>query len=90
MQVGMPAAYDCIEAFVETDFKRELPQIDAPTLVIHGDDDQIVLLSVGGARSAQMIKGAVLKVSKGASHGLITINKDQLNADLLEFAAQKA
>jgi non-heme chloroperoxidase len=90
MQAGMPAAYDCIKAFSETDFREELPKVDVPTLVIHGDDDQIVPLSVGGARSSQMIKGAVLKVNKGASHGLIALNKDQLNADLLEFAAQKA
>jgi non-heme chloroperoxidase len=90
MQAGMPAAYDCIKAFSETDFRQELSKIDIPTLVIHGDDDQIVPLSVGGARSSKMIKGAVLKVYKGASHGLTAINKDQLNADLLEFAAQKA
>ncbi|HKC80261.1 MAG TPA: alpha/beta hydrolase [Gemmatimonadaceae bacterium] len=90
MQAGMPAAYDCIKAFSETDFRRELPKIDVPTLVIHGDDDQIVPLSVGGARSSKMIKGAVLKIYKGAPHGLTATNKDQLNADLLEFAAQKA
>jgi non-heme chloroperoxidase len=89
MQAGMPAAYDCIKAFSETDFRQELPKIDVPTLVIHGDDDQIVPLSVGGARSSKMIKGAVLKIYKGAPHGLTTTNKDQLNADLLEFAAQK-
>jgi non-heme chloroperoxidase len=90
MQAGMPAAYDCIKAFSETDFRRELPKIDVPTLVIHGDDDQIVPLSVGGARSSKMIRGAVLKIYKGAPHGLPATNKDQLNADLLEFAAQKA
>jgi non-heme chloroperoxidase len=90
MQAGMPAAYDCIKAFSETDFRQELPKIDVPTLVIHGDDDQIVPLSVGGTRSSKMIKGAVLKVYKGAPHGLTATNKDQLNADLLEFAAQKA
>ena len=90
MQAGMPAAYDCIKAFSETDFRQELPKIDVPTLVIHGDVDQIVPFSVGGARSSKMIKGAVLKVYKGAPHGLTATNKDQLNADLLEFAAQKA
>jgi non-heme chloroperoxidase len=90
MQAGMPAAYDCIKAFSETDFRRELPKIDVPTLVIHGDDDQIVPLSVGGARSSKMIKGAVLKIYKGAPHGLTATNKDQLNADLVEFATQKA
>jgi non-heme chloroperoxidase len=90
MQAGMPAAYDCIKAFSETDFRQELPKIDVPTLVIHGDDDQIVPLSVGGARSSKMIKGAVLKVYKGAPHGLTATNKDQLNADLLDFAGKKA
>jgi non-heme chloroperoxidase len=90
MQAGMPAAYDCIKAFSETDFRRELPKIAVPTLVIHGDDDQIVPLSVGGARSSKMIKAAVLKIYKGAPHGLTATNKDQLNADLVEFAAQKA
>jgi non-heme chloroperoxidase len=90
MQAGMPAAYDCIKAFSETDFRQELPKIDVPTLVIHGDDDQIVPISVGGARSSKMIKGSVFKIYKGAPHGLTATNKDQLNADLLEFAAQKA
>jgi non-heme chloroperoxidase len=90
MQAGMPAAYDCIEAFSETDFRQELPKMDVPTLVIHGDDDQIVPLSVGGARSSKLIKRAVLKIYKGAPHGLTATNKDQLNADLIEFASQKA
>jgi non-heme chloroperoxidase len=90
MQAGMPAAYDCIKAFSETDFRKELPKIDVPTLVIHGDDDQIVPLGVGGARSSKMIKGAELRIYKGAPHGLTATHKDQLNADLLEFAAQKA
>jgi non-heme chloroperoxidase len=90
MQAGMPAAYECVKAFSETDFRQELPKIDVPTLVIHGDDDQIVPLSVGGARSSKMIKGAMLKIYKGAPHGLTATNKDQLNADLLEFAGQKA
>jgi non-heme chloroperoxidase len=89
MQAGMPAAYDCINAFSETDFRQDLPKIDVPTLVIHGDDDQIVPLNVGGARSSKMIKGATLKVYKGAPHGLMSTNKDQLNADLLEFAERQ-
>jgi len=89
MQAGMPAAYDCIKAFSETDFRQDLPKIDVPTLVIHGDDDQIVPLSVGGARSSKMIKGATLKVYKGAPHGLFATNKDQLNKDLLAFAKEK-
>ena len=89
MQAGMPAAYDCVKAFSETDFRQDLPKIDVPTLVIHGDDDQIVPLSVGGARSSKMIRGAVLKVYKGAPHGLTTTHKDQINADLLAFAKEQ-
>jgi non-heme chloroperoxidase len=88
-QAGMPAAYDCIKAFSETDFRQDLPKIDVPTLVIHGDDDQIVPFNVGGARSSKMIKGATLKVYKGAPHGLTATNKDQLNADLLAFAKEQ-
>lgn len=88
MQAGMPAAYDCIKAFSETDFRQDLPKIDVPTLVIHGDDDQIVPFSVG-VKSSKMIKGATLKVYKGASHGLATTHKDQLNADLLAFAKEQ-
>jgi non-heme chloroperoxidase len=90
MQAGMPAAYDCVKAFSETDFRQDLPKIDVPTLVIHGDDDQIVPFNVGGARSSKMIKGAILKVYEGAPHGLTATNKDQLNADLLEFAKQQS
>ena len=89
MQAGMPAAYDCIKAFSETDFRQDLPKIDVPTLVIHGDDDQIVPINVGGARSAKLIKGATFKIYKGAPHGLFATNKDQLNADLLSFAKEQ-
>jgi non-heme chloroperoxidase len=89
IQAGMPAAYDCIKAFSETDFRPDLAKIDVPTLVIHGDDDQIVPFNVGGARSSKMIKGATLKVYKGAPHGLFATNKDQLNADLLAFAKEQ-
>jgi non-heme chloroperoxidase len=89
MQAGMPAAYDCIKAFSETDFRQDLPKIDVPTLVIHGDDDQIVPFNVGGAKSSKMIPGAVLKVYKGAPHGLFATHKDELNADLLSFAKER-
>jgi non-heme chloroperoxidase len=90
MQAGFPAAYDCIKAFSETDFTDDLKKFDIPTLVIHGDDDQIVPIAVGGLRSAKMIKGATLKVYKGAPHGLMTTHKDQFNADILEFARQES
>jgi non-heme chloroperoxidase len=89
MQAGFPAAYDCIKAFSEADFREDLKKVDVPTLVIHGDDDQIVPISVGGARSSKMIKGATLKTYRGAPHGLMTTNKQQFNADLLEFARQQ-
>jgi len=89
MQAGFPAAYDCIKAFSETDFREDLKKIDVPTLVIHGDDDQIVPFKVGGARSSKMIKGATLKVYKGAPHGLMSTNKVQFNTDLLAFAREE-
>ena len=90
MQAGFPAAYDCIKAFSETDFTEDLKKFDIPTLVIHGEDDQIVPINVGGLRSAAMIKGARLEVYKGAPHGLMTTHKEQFNADVLEFARQDA
>jgi non-heme chloroperoxidase len=88
-QAGYPAAFECIKAFSETDFTEDLRKIDVPTLVIHGDDDQIVPINVGGLRSAKMIKGATLKIYKGAPHGLMTTNKEQFNTDLLEFAREQ-
>jgi non-heme chloroperoxidase len=90
MTAGFPAAYDCIKAFSETDFTEDLKKFDVPTLVIHGDDDQIVPITVGGLRSSKMIKDAVLKVYKGAPHGLMSTHKDEFNSDLLEFARQGA
>jgi non-heme chloroperoxidase len=90
MQAGFPAAYDCIKAFSETDFREDLKKFDVPTLVIHGDDDQIVPITVGGLRSAKMIKGATLNVYKGAPHGLMTTHKEQFNTDLLQFAQQES
>ena len=86
MQVGLAAAYDCVEAFSESEFTEDLKKFDIPTLIIHGDDDQIVPITVGGLRAAKMIKNAVLKVYKGAPHGLMSTHKDEFNSDLLEFA----
>jgi non-heme chloroperoxidase len=88
MQAGFLAAYDCIRAFSETDFTEDVKKFDIPTLVIHGDDDQIVPINVG-LRSAKMIKDATLKVYKGAPHGLMSTNTEQFNADLLQFAKQE-
>ena len=86
MQAGFPAAYDCIKAFSESEFTDDLGKFDVPTLVIHGDDDQIVPINVGGLRSSKMIKGATLKIYKGAPHGLMTTHKEQFNTDLLDFS----
>jgi non-heme chloroperoxidase len=89
MQAGFLAAYDCIKAFSESDFTEDVKRFDIPTLVIHGDDDQIVPIAVAGLRSAKMIKGATLKIYKGAPHGLMSTHKEQFNADLLQFAKQE-
>jgi non-heme chloroperoxidase len=85
MQAGHRNAYESIAAFSATDFRRDLDAFDVPTLVIHGDDDQIVPFAVGGKASAARIKGATLKAYAGAPHGITDTHKDQLNADLLEF-----
>jgi non-heme chloroperoxidase len=87
---GYPGAYQCVKAFSETDFREDLEKLDLPTLVIHGDDDQIVPIAVGGERSAKMIKGAKFEVYRGAPHGLPTTHKDKLSADLLAFIEQEA
>ncbi|ANS62985.1 alpha/beta hydrolase [Streptomyces lincolnensis] len=85
MQAGHRGAYECIAAFSATDFRTDLDAIDVPTLVIHGDDDQVVPFDVGGKASAARIKNATLKVYPGAPHGITDTHKDQLGADLLEF-----
>ena len=90
IQAGLVAAYECIKAFSETDFTEDLAKIDVPTLVIHGDDDQIVPINIGGLRSSKMIKGATLKVYQGAPHGLMTTHQQRFNADILEFVRQRS
>ena len=82
---GHKNTLDCIKAFSETDFTEDLGKFDVPTLVIHGDDDQIVPIDAAGRSSAQRIKGATLKVYPGAPHGITDTHKEQLNADLLAF-----
>src|SRR5689334_5162683 len=89
MQCGFTAAYECVKAFSESDFTEDVKKFDIPTLIIHGDDDQVVPITVGGDRSSKMIKNATYKVYKGAPHGLMTTHQDQFNADLLEFARQR-
>jgi non-heme chloroperoxidase len=85
MMAGMPAAYFCIKAFSETDTTEDLKKFDKPTLILHGDDDQIVPIAAAALRSAEIVNGAKLKVYKGASHGMCTTLKDEVNADLLAF-----
>jgi len=85
MMAGFPAAYFCIKAFSETDQTEDLKRMDIPTLVIQGDDDQIVPFANAGALQAKLIPNAKLKVYKGAPHGLCTTMKDQVNEDLLAF-----
>ena len=85
MMAGMPACYFCIKAFSETDQTEDLRKIDVPTLIIHGDDDQIVPIADSALLSAKLVTGATLKVYPGAPHGLCTTHKDQVNADLISF-----
>lgn len=85
MMGGHKNTYDCIKAFSETDFTEDLKKFDVPTLVIHGDDDQIVPIDAAGRSSAKIVKDAKLIVYPGAPHGITDTHKDKLNADLLEF-----
>jgi non-heme chloroperoxidase len=85
MMAGFPAAYFCIKAFSETDQTEDLKQIDVPTLILHGDDDQIVPIGASAMHSSKLVKGATLKIYPGAPHGMCTTLKDQVNADLLAF-----
>jgi non-heme chloroperoxidase len=85
MQVGLKGAYDCVKAFSETDLTEDLKRIDVPTLIIHGDDDQIVPIDASARRSVELVKDATLKVYPGAPHGLFATHKDRFNADLLDF-----
>lgn len=89
MMAGAKNTYDSIAAFSATDFRDDLAKFDIPTLVIHGDDDQIVPIDTSGKASAALIKDAKLIVYKGAPHGLADTNKEQLNQDLLEFLRTK-
>jgi non-heme chloroperoxidase len=85
MQVGLRGAYECVKAFSETDLTEDLKKIDVPTLVLHGDDDQIVPIADSALLSSKLVKNAILKVYPGAPHGMMVTHKDQLNNDLLAF-----
>jgi len=85
MQAGLKASYDCVKQFSESVFYDDLAKFDVPTLIIHGDDDQIVPIDDAGRLTVGLVKGAVLKVYAGAPHGLMVTHRDRFNADLLEF-----
>jgi non-heme chloroperoxidase len=87
---GINAHYEGIKAFSETDFTEDLKKFDVPTLILHGDDDQIVPIDAAGRASAKIVKGAVLKVYPGYPHGMITTHADVINADMLAFFGQSA
>jgi non-heme chloroperoxidase len=84
------AAYDCIKQFSETDFTEDLKKFDVPTLILHGDADQIVPIGASAMLSSKIVKGATLKVYPGLPHGMCTTNHEQINADLLAFIAADA
>lgn len=88
MLAGYKAVYDCIKAFSETDFTEDLKKIEVPTLILHGDDDQIVPIADSAYLSAKLVKGATLKVIAGAPHGMCSTLKDQINSELLAFFQQ--
>ena len=85
MQCGLKGAHDCIKVFSETDFHEDLKKFDVPTLIMHGDDDQIVPIQAAALLSAKLVKDATLKVYPGFPHGMCSTHKDVINADLLAF-----
>jgi non-heme chloroperoxidase len=90
MLCGHKAALDCIKAFSETDFTEDLKKFDVPTLILHGDDDQIVPIGASALLSSKLVKGATLTVYPGAPHGMCSTLKDQVNAELLAFFKRSA
>ena len=85
MEAGLKNSYDSIKAFSETDFNEDLKKFDVPTLVMHGEDDQIVPINTTGKKSAKLIKGAQQMFYPGRPHGLTATHQDEVNADLLKF-----
>jgi len=90
MMAGHKACYDCIKAFSETDFTEDLKKFDVPTLILHGDDDQIVPIGASALLSSKLVKGAKLKVIAGAPHGMCSTLKDRINAELFAFLKDAA
>ncbi len=89
MMAGFKGVIDCIKAFSETDFTEDLKKFDVPTLILHGDDDQIVPIGASAMLSSKLVKGAILKVYPGLPHGMCSTHKDRINDDLLSFIQQK-
>ena len=89
MLCGFPAAYECIKAFSETDLTEDLKKFDVPTLILHGDDDQIVPIQAAALLSSKIVKGSILKVYPGYPHGMCQTHKDEINADLLAFLKEE-
>ena len=85
MQASLRAVFECIKAFSETDFSADLGKMDVPTMILHGDDDQIVPIQASAMLSSKLIRGATLKIYKGAPHGMCSTLKDEINADLFAF-----
>ena len=85
MQAGIKGCYECIKVFSETDLTEDLKKIDVPTLILHGDDDQIVPIADSALLSSKIVKNATLKIYEGAPHGIPTTHKDRINTDLFEF-----
>jgi non-heme chloroperoxidase len=85
MMAGHKAVYACIKQFSETDFTEDLTKMDVPTLILHGDDDQIVPIGHSARLSAKLVKGSTLKVILRASHGMCSVNKDEVNKELITF-----
>ena len=85
MQAGFKGVFDCIKAFSETDHTEDLRKFDVPTLILHGDDDQIVPIGASALLSSKIVRGATLRIHSGAGHGLCSTHKNQVNADLLAF-----
>jgi non-heme chloroperoxidase len=85
MTVGIKGAYDCVKAFSETDLTEDLKRIDVPTLILHGDDDQIVPIQASALKSSKIVPNATLKIYPGAPHGLTGAHEQEFNADLLAF-----
>jgi non-heme chloroperoxidase len=85
MMAGFPACYFCIKAFSETDTTEDLKKFDVTTLILHGDDDQIVPIGAAAMLSSKMVKGAKFEVYKGVPHGMCTTHKNEVSEDLLAF-----